>query len=93
MYYISYHALFGSTVVCCCPAKGIHLIKHAAWRALERGGQFVLLGSAPDSRVQAEFNALSESLSRQYPGRVSLVFTYDEPLSHLIYAGENGIKS
>ena len=33
--------------------KGIHLIKHAAWRTLERGGQFVLLGSAPDPRVQA----------------------------------------
>jgi len=32
--------------------KGTHLIKHAAWRALERGGQFVLLGSAPDPRVQ-----------------------------------------
>jgi glycogen synthase len=32
--------------------KGIHLIKHAAWRTLERGGQFVLLGSAPDGRVQ-----------------------------------------
>lgn len=32
--------------------QGIHLIKHAAWRTLERGGQFVLLGSAPDGRVQ-----------------------------------------
>ena len=32
--------------------KGIHLIKHAAWRTLERGAQFVLLGSAPDPRVQ-----------------------------------------
>lgn len=32
--------------------KGIHLIKHAAWRTCERGGQFVLLGSAPDPRVQ-----------------------------------------
>lgn len=32
--------------------KGIHLIKHAAWRALERGAQFVLLGSAPDPKVQ-----------------------------------------
>ena len=32
--------------------KGTHLIKHAAWRTLERGGQFVLLGSAPDPRVQ-----------------------------------------
>ena len=33
--------------------QGIHLIKHAAWRTLERGAQFVLLGSAPDPRVQA----------------------------------------
>lgn len=31
---------------------GLHLIKHAAWRTLERGGQFVLLGSAPDPRIQ-----------------------------------------
>ena len=32
---------------------GLHLIKHAAWRTLERGGQFVLLGSAPDPKIQA----------------------------------------
>lgn len=32
--------------------KGIHLIKHAAWRTCERGGQFVLLGSAPDPKIQ-----------------------------------------
>lgn len=32
--------------------KGTHLIKHAAWRTLERGAQFVLLGSAPDPKVQ-----------------------------------------
>ncbi|PNW73958.1 hypothetical protein CHLRE_13g579598v5 [Chlamydomonas reinhardtii] len=69
--------------------KGIHLIKHAAWRTLERGGQFVLLGSAPDGRVQGEFNALREQLSRAYPDRAALVFTYDEPLSHLIYAGSD----
>jgi glycogen synthase len=31
---------------------GLHLIKHAAWRTLDRGGQFVLLGSAPDPKVQ-----------------------------------------
>ena len=67
--------------------KGIHLIKHAAWRTLERGGQFVLLGSAPDPKVQAEFNALAGDLGRQYPDRARLWFAYDEPLSHLIYAG------
>jgi starch synthase len=31
----------------------VHLIKHAAWRARERGAQFVLLGNAPDPLIQA----------------------------------------
>jgi len=69
--------------------KGIHLIKHAAWRTLERGGQFILLGSAPDPRVQGEFNQLREQLTRQYHDRAAFIFTYDEPLSHLIYAGSD----
>jgi len=56
------------------PSQGIHLIKHAAMRALERGGQFILLGSAPDSRVQAEFNQLRENLLRQYHDRGAFVF-------------------
>ena len=47
----------------------MHLIKHAAWRTVERGGQFVLLGSAPDARVQAEFNKMRDDLCRQYPER------------------------
>jgi len=69
--------------------KGIHLIKHAAWRSLERGAQFVLLGSAPDPRVQAEFQALANDLGRQYPDRARLWFAFDEPLSHLMYAGSD----
>ena len=40
------------TMIQCLPA-GLHLIRHAAWRTLERGGQFVLLGSAPDPKIQA----------------------------------------
>lgn len=32
--------------------KGMHLIKHAAFKTIERGGQFVLLGSAPDPKIQ-----------------------------------------
>ena len=43
--------------------KGIHLIKHAAWRTLERGGQFVLLGSAPDPRVQVLISAMQISIA------------------------------
>jgi len=67
--------------------KGIHLIKHACYRALERGATFVLLGSAPDPAHQHEFNALAQEMSKKYPGRSGFMFKYDEPLSHLIYAG------
>ncbi|CAD7699185.1 unnamed protein product [Ostreobium quekettii] len=63
--------------------KGIHLIKHVAWRTLDRGGIFVLLGSAPDPKIQAEFNALGGQLSGE---NASFYFAYDEPLSHLVYA-------
>lgn len=66
--------------------KGTHLIKHAAWRTLERGAQFVLLGSAPDPKVQGEFEALARDLAGQYSTQARLHFEYDEPLSHLIYA-------
>jgi len=63
--------------------KGVHLIKHTAWRTLDRGGQFVLLGSAPDPKVQADFNATAGSLQGQ---DAAFYFAFDEPLSHLIYA-------
>jgi starch synthase len=53
----------------------------------------VLLGSAPDSRVQNEFNQLRDALLKQYPDRACLQFAYDEPLSHLIYAGTGKLLS
>lgn len=37
--------------------------------------------------MQAEFNGLAGELGRAYPDRARCWFTYDEPLSHLIYAG------
>ena len=37
--------------------------------------------------MQGDFNRLSEELARQYHDRARLAFTFDEPLSHLIYAG------
>jgi len=64
--------------------KGVHLIKHAAHHTLSRGGQFVLLGSAPDPKIQAEFNGLANQLAGQDSG---FFFAFDEPLSHLMYAG------
>lgn len=71
--------------------KGIHLIKHAIWRTLERGGQVVLLGSAPDPRIQNDFVNLANQLHSSHNDRARLVLTYDEPLSHLIYAGSDFI--
>lgn len=71
--------------------KGIHLIKYAIWRTLERGGQVVLLGSAPDPRIQQDFVDLSNQLHNLHSGQARLCLTYDEPLSHLIYAGADFI--
>ncbi|CAI7906157.1 unnamed protein product [Closterium sp. NIES-53] len=67
--------------------KGIHLIKHAIWRTLDRGGQVVLLGSAPDPRVHSEFEHLAGQLNNSHNNMQRLCLNYDEPLSHLIYAG------
>ncbi|KAI3986694.1 hypothetical protein MKX01_014232, partial [Papaver californicum] len=71
--------------------KGIHLIKHAIWRTLERGGQVVLLGSAPDLRIHNEFVGLANQLQSSHGDRARLVLAYDEPLSHLIYGGSDFI--
>ncbi|XP_006652851.1 starch synthase 3, chloroplastic/amyloplastic-like [Oryza brachyantha] len=71
--------------------KGIHLIKHAIHRTLERNGQVVLLGSAPDHRIQGDFTNLASKLHGEFHGRVKFCLTYDEPLSHLIYAGADFI--
>ncbi|XP_071742541.1 starch synthase 3, chloroplastic/amyloplastic-like [Rutidosis leptorrhynchoides] len=71
--------------------KGIHLIKHAIWRALDRGSQVVLLGSAPDPRIQNDFVNLASQLHSTHNDRARLCLTYDEPLSHLIYAGADFI--
>lgn len=71
--------------------KGIHLIKHAIWRTLECSGQVVLLGSAPDPRIQNEFVNLANQLHSSHADRARLVLTYDEPLSHLIYAASDFI--
>ena len=67
--------------------KGINLIKHACYRVLEWGATFVLLGNAPDPAHQHDFNSLAEEMKEKYPGRSGFMFKYDEPLSHLIYAG------
>jgi hypothetical protein len=39
--------------------------------------------------LQGEFNALRDQLMRAYPDRAALFFSYDEPLSHLIFAASD----
>ena len=63
--------------------KGIGLIEAAAHTAMARGGQFALLGSAPDPRVAAHFNGLASRLGGE---NAAFVFGFDEPLSRLMYA-------
>ncbi|GJP56059.1 hypothetical protein CLOM_g15123, partial [Closterium sp. NIES-68] len=69
------------------PQKGVHLIRHAIYRTLERGGQFVLLGSSPVPDIQKDF----EGIARQFSNdpNIRLVLKYDESLSHLIYAASD----
>lgn len=46
--------------------------------------QVVLLGSAPDPRIQGDFTNLANQLHSSHGDRARLCLTYDEPLSHLV---------
>ncbi|KAK9132461.1 hypothetical protein Scep_011989 [Stephania cephalantha] len=78
-------------LVCCItrlvPQKGVHLIRHAMYRTIELGGQFVLLGSSPVQHIQSEFEGIANHF-RSHP-QVRLILKYDEALSHLIYAASD----
>lgn len=69
------------------PQKGVHLIRHAIYRTVELGGQFVLLGSSPVPHIQREF----EEIARQFQNHENarLILKYDESLSHSIYAASD----
>ena len=65
--------------------KGVELIFHAIPYCLERGCQFVLLGSSPDGQIGAAFWSLKRRFN-DHPD-CHLEIGYDEELAHLIYAG------
>eukprot|EP00475_Leptophrys_vorax_P045053 TRINITY_DN9247_c0_g2_i1.p2 TRINITY_DN9247_c0_g2~~TRINITY_DN9247_c0_g2_i1.p2 ORF type:complete len:253 (+),score=14.62 TRINITY_DN9247_c0_g2_i1:102-761(+) len=69
------------------PQKGVHLIRHAIYRTVERGGQFVLLGNSPVPDIQRDFENIARQLSND--PNIRLVLKYDESLSHLIYAASD----
>lgn len=67
------------------PQKGLDLVRHAIFYALERGAQFVLLGSSPYQGINADFWGLKGMLNDSQDCHLEIGF--DEELSHLIYAG------
>jgi len=69
--------------------KGIELIHHGIDFSLEQGAQFVLLGSAQDPAVNAQFWAAKQALADNHDAHLEL--GYNEELSHLIYAGADMI--
>ncbi|QIK37927.1 glycogen synthase GlgA [Caldichromatium japonicum] len=71
------------------PQKGLELVRHAIFYTLERGAQFVLLGSSPDGRINTDFWGLKRMLNDSPDCHLEIGF--DEDLSHLIYAGADMI--
>jgi starch synthase len=67
------------------PQKGLELVRHAIFYTLERGGQFVLLGSSPDQAINNDFWGLKHMLNESPDCHLEIGF--DEDLAHLIYAG------
>jgi starch synthase len=69
--------------------KGVHLVHHALYHTLARGGQFVLLGSATESVINTWF--WHEKLHLTDNPDCHLELGFNEELSHLIYAGADMI--
>ncbi|NEZ61937.1 glycogen synthase GlgA [Leptolyngbyaceae cyanobacterium CCMR0082] len=69
--------------------KGVHLVHHAMYRALDRGAQFVLLGSATNASINDHFHY--EKAHQNDNPNCHLELGFNEELSHLIYAGADMI--
>ncbi len=67
--------------------KGLDLIKQAIFTSIKSEAQFVLLGSAPDPKINNEFLRLQNELKDNHD--VNLYIGYHEDLSRLIYAGSD----
>lgn len=67
--------------------KGVALIRHALFRALQQGAQFALLGASPELGINAEFWQLKHELNDNPDCHLEI--GYDEELAHLIYAGSD----
>jgi len=69
--------------------KGVPLITHAIHYCLSHGCQFLLLGTSPDGRIAHHFWGLKHHYNDNPDCHLELSF--NEELSHLIYAGADMI--
>ena len=69
--------------------KGVHLVHHAIYYALNRNAQFVLLGSATESKINDWFHHEKSYLNNHPDVHIELGFNGE--LAHLIYAGADMI--
>ncbi len=67
--------------------KGVNLINHAIFYALNNGCQFVLLGSSPEPETGDYFWRLKNHLNDNPDCHLEI--GYNEELAHLIYAGSD----
>jgi starch synthase len=65
--------------------KGVNLIHHAIFYTLAAGGQFILLGSSTNPRINEHFWSLKRGLNDNPDCHLEL--EYSAELAHLIYAG------
>jgi starch synthase len=69
--------------------KGVPLITHAINYCLQHGAQFVLLGTSPDAKISQHFWGLKRQFNDNPDCHIEISF--NEELSHLIYAGADMI--
>jgi starch synthase len=69
--------------------KGVHLIRHGIFYSLQRGAQFILLGSSPQQSINNDFWRLKHELNDNPDCHLEIGF--NEELAHLIYAGADMI--
>ncbi len=65
--------------------KGLELVRHAIFYALNHEAQFVLLGNSPEPGINDHFLGLKQQLNNSPDCHLEI--GYHEELAHLIYAG------
>jgi starch synthase len=69
------------------PQKGLELVRHSIFHALNNRAQFVLLGNSPEAGINQHFVGLKRHLNDNPDCHLEI--GYNEELANLIYAGSD----